>query len=286
MSKFVAPMIGRAGLGNELFPVLRAADIAVKESRVLLWPTWFQLKIGPVLRRERDKRMYWTIFRAPGFVSAVRLVWARFRGVTHALGTADDTYVTVRGMQNYFEGVGMAGPDFREMLLNQARRGVVSPQETRPYLALHVRLGDFSRVGASESEVSKNNTSSPIAWFVARVEAAREAHPDVRIFVCSDGEDAELEPLLREEGVFRSAGRNALDDLVFLSRAAGIIGSRSTFSAWGAFLGEVPMVVQTGGDAYRPHAQVWEASAEQPTPEWDDEVRHRCAAAQRDQDAG
>lgn len=279
MRKFVAPLIGRAGLGNELFPVLRAFDISVKESRVLLWPTWLQLKIGPILRRERDKRMYWILFRPPAPPSVVRLIWARVRGVPHSGPDASRSYVTVQGMENYFQGVGITGPEFRDLLMSRARRGVVSPPLTEPYIAFHVRLGDFSRVGASESGVSKNNTSSPISWFVARARAARDAHPGIRMYVCSDGDDAELAPLLSEDGVLRSTGRNALDDMIFMSRAAGIIGSRSTFSAWGAFLGDVPMVVQMGGDVYRPHARVWEALADQSTTDWDDEVRLRCVKA-------
>jgi hypothetical protein len=276
---FVAPLIGRAGLGNELFPLLRAADIAARESRVVLWPTWFQLKIGPILRRERDKRMYWILFRTPGLSSVLRLTWAKAHGVPYDGSSSSHPYVTVRGMEKYFDGVSISGPEFRDLLLAHARRGVVSPPLQEPYIAFHVRLGDFSRVGASESGVSKNNTSSPIEWFVARARAARDAHPGIRMFVCSDGDDIELAPLLREPGVFRSTGRNALDDMVFMSHAAGIVGSRSTFSAWGAFLGDVPMVVQTGGDAYRPHARVWEASADEAASDWDDEVRHRCMKA-------
>lgn len=276
MTKFVAPLIGRAGLGNELFPVLRAADIAAKESRVLLWPTWFQIKIGPILRRERDKRMYWILFRTPSLSSLLRLVWAKARGVPHDGASSGHRYVTVRGMENYFDGVTISGPEFRDLLVARARRGVVSSPTGEPYIAFHVRLGDFSRAGASESGVSKNNTSSPIEWFVARAKAARDAHPGVRVFVCSDGDDAELAPLLGEQGVVRSTGRNALDDMVFMSHAAGIVGSRSTFSAWGAFLGDVPMVVQTGGNAYRPHGRVWEVSAYEATTDWDDQVRRRC----------
>ncbi|BAJ75221.1 dihydroorotase [Microbacterium testaceum StLB037] len=276
MSKFVAPLIGRAGLGNELFPVLRAADIAAKESRVVLWPAWFQLKIGPILRRERDKRMYWTLFRTPDLISLLRLIWAKARGVPHDGASSNHRYVTVQGMKGYFDGVNISGPEFRDLLLARARRGVLSSPPREPYIAFHVRLGDFSRVGASESGVSKNNTSSPIEWFVARARAARDAHPGVRLFVCSDGDDAELAPLLDEHGVYRSTGRNALDDMVFMSHSVGIVGSRSTFSAWGAFLGDVPMVVQTGGDAYRPHARVWEASADEATTDWDDQVRRRC----------
>jgi hypothetical protein len=70
------------------------------------------------------------------------------------------------------------------------------------------------------------------------------------VVVCSDGTDDELQPLLALPGVVRSRSANALDDLRVLSRASLIVGSRSTFSAWGAFLGDVPLYVARGANHY------------------------------------
>ena len=58
----------------------------------------------------------------------------------------------------------------------------------------------------------------------------------------SDGSDVELAPLLTMPGVVRSYYGNALADIVAISKCRLLIGSDSTFSGWGAFLGNVPCV--------------------------------------------
>ena len=269
MKKYVVPIIGRAGLGNELFPVLRAASISKQEARSLLWPTWFQLRIGPLLRGEADKRFYWRLFRTPGLSTVFRRTRAKIYTRGAHRPHRGSQYVTTEGMQGYFSDSALSGPEFRELLVGQARSGVISASVLRPYIALHVRLGDFARGSDTAAALSRNNTSSPMIWFVARLHAARSARPDLEFYVCSDGSDDELADILVLPGVSRGPGRNALDDLVFMSHAVGIIGSRSTFSAWGAFLGAVPLLVQSGGNAYAPHEEVWEVDAEENAAAWD-----------------
>ena len=60
----------------------------------------------------------------------------------------------------------------------------------------------------------------------------------VKVF--SDGADDELADLLVIPGVERADYGNALADMVAISRCRCLIGSDSTFSGWGAFLGDVP----------------------------------------------
>src|SRR5215213_2469134 len=64
--RFSYAKLGRAGLGNELFPYLRSLDTAEIEGARLVPPRWFKLRIGPLLRQERDRRHYWLLFRQPG----------------------------------------------------------------------------------------------------------------------------------------------------------------------------------------------------------------------------
>ena len=274
MKRYVVPILGRAGLGNELFPILRAVDVAHREARSVIWPTWIQFKVGPFLRRERDKRMYWLLFRGPGLVGSLRRLRVRAMRNSLSANSPAQKYATTQGMAGYFDGVKISGNDFRDILRAHARKGAVSERLPHPYVAMHVRLGDFSR-GESSVSVMNNNTSSPIEWFVTQANSVRQRHPKLRVYVCSDGSDDELRSLLEVNGVRRSSARNALDDLFFLSHANGIVGSRSTFSAWGAFLGGVPLLVQPGGNAYRPHAQVWEVSPGGFPSAWHDEVENR-----------
>ena len=61
-------------------------------------------------------------------------------------------------------------------------------------------------------------------------------------FLFSDGSDEELEELLQLPKVSRLFTGSALGDILALSKCNAIIGSDSTFSGWGAFLGQVPVV--------------------------------------------
>lgn len=267
MTTLVLPRLGRAGLGNELFPALRAAEIAADVDGTLVPPRWFQLRVGPTLRGERDKRQYWRLFRAPTFEQRLlrrRAEAAQRRGP----GAGRPEVRVVAGMRDHYEPFSRSGEWHRECLLRWARPGVVGPVRRDPYLSVHVRLGDFRRPEEGASSVSTNNTSTPVGWYVRTLGTLRSAGVDLPVLVSSDGEDSELDDLLRMPGVARSGARNALDEIVLLSRSEGILGSRSTFTSWGAFLGEAPLLVAPGGNAYRPHDHVWESVAEDVPHGW------------------
>ena len=52
-----------AGLGNLLFPWARSMVLARSAGLIPIFPTWPQLKLGPIFRRERDARTYQDLFR-------------------------------------------------------------------------------------------------------------------------------------------------------------------------------------------------------------------------------
>ena len=51
------------GLGNSFFTYFHAAALAEASGATLLAPAWFSLKLGPLLRGEASKRLYWRMFR-------------------------------------------------------------------------------------------------------------------------------------------------------------------------------------------------------------------------------
>src|SRR5215218_4409965 len=69
--RFSYAKLGRAGLGNELFPYLRSLDAAEIEGARLVPPRWFKLRIGPWLRQEHDRRRYWLLFRRPALADRI-----------------------------------------------------------------------------------------------------------------------------------------------------------------------------------------------------------------------
>ena len=46
------------GFGNLLFPITRALQAAKIKEEVFVRPTMLNLKIGPLIRREKDLRLY------------------------------------------------------------------------------------------------------------------------------------------------------------------------------------------------------------------------------------
>lgn len=59
---FAIPVLGRYGLTHGLLAWARASVWCEQNGAVMLAPFWLKLRIGPYLRRERDKRNYFMLF--------------------------------------------------------------------------------------------------------------------------------------------------------------------------------------------------------------------------------
>lgn len=249
--------LGGPGLGNLLFPWARAQVLAQRHGGRLLRPLWRQCKLGPLLRRERDLRWYWTLFDAdPQDCGALASCLARRRGP--ALAEADAAkarpgdVVTVSGMDGLFEP--LAG---HNLLVAAKLHAILKPRVAeaaralapRSYIGLHVRLGDFAAPALAGGPAPREtNTRISLAWYQAMVEAARTAlgDPTYPALVFSDGHDAELEPLLRMPAVRRHAAGNAASDILLLGQSRCMIASASTFSMWASYLGQPATVWYPG----------------------------------------
>jgi hypothetical protein len=111
---------------------------------------------------------------------------------------------------------------------------------------MHVRLGDFS--GAANEGVIGMNESTSMDWFVDVAVAIVDSGLSVTVF--SDGEDSELAPLLSVPSVSRAPTGTALSEMLDMSGHAFIVGSGSTFTAWGAYLGDKPLLLFPGTNHY------------------------------------
>src|SRR5882724_5405748 len=58
-------VLPRTGLGNRLFPWARCRVFSFTNQAPMLSPRWAQLKIGPLVRGEVDRRFYFDLFK-PG----------------------------------------------------------------------------------------------------------------------------------------------------------------------------------------------------------------------------
>lgn len=258
---YALPAIGRAGLGNELFPWMRALDYSISTGAVLLPANWYQPRIGPLLRGERDSRQYWRLFKTHSAQQHLRGAWLQRRPNNPRLHRFS-------GMADFFASLQQDPREYVAFLRSEARQGVISTSASGGYLSVHIRLGDFARGSQGAHSAATDNTSVSPDWYATQIRSAMERKPGLRVVVSSDGSDDELECVLKIEGVARSTARNALDEIFVMAASKGMIGSRSSFTAWGSFLGTVPLLLAQGGNAFKPHNSVFDKGDSEAFDAW------------------
>jgi len=245
----LAVRLSGAGLGNLLVPWARSLIAARRYSLTLVTPTWPQIKIGPLLRREPDKRLYLRVFGPlPGEVHGARklITLTRAHRVPEsALATPasvpSDSVVVFGGISAHT----LLGSDrlisaaLWAMTRPALRTGV--PAKQVGAIAVHVRLGDFRPPLRGDAPAA--NTRIALSWYVEKLRQLRaELGADLPAAVFSDGRDGELQPLLRLPRCRRVSHGPAISDLLAMSRYAALIASRSSFSVMSAYVGQVPTV--------------------------------------------
>jgi hypothetical protein len=269
---YAMPVLGRFGLAHGLLAWARCRLWCEEHGARMLAPNWFTLRLGPYLRGERDKRNYWLLFHAGRAVAGPRrlmlLARARAIDVGPEWPSAPEPEARpvllrfhnalVANEVKSFDQVRGRGAWLRQELLAITRRRFHPAVARAPHLAIHVRLGDFSRPPADTPE-GATNTRLPMDWYVDRLQAVRQViGREAPAVVFSDGEDAELAALLALPGVVRAPRQASVTDLLQMGQAACVISSGSGFSLWGAFLGDAARLCHPGqlivpalGDAAR-----------------------------------
>ncbi len=255
-------VLPNAGLGNKLFPWARCRVFSLEHGIGMLAPCWTQLKVGPILRGHRDARLYHDLFKSkvPGDISAPRAWWLRLstRRVVyepldaHTLGLSPGALemVVFRGERDHFESL----TGWHAVLLQQLRAMTRerwlqrADQVGEVRVGIHVRRGDFVEAASEEDFILKGAVRTPLDWFVESIAAIRRMLGyAVPALVVSDAPDRLLADLLKEEAVTRADTGSAIGDLLVLSQAKLLLASGgSSFSAWAAFLGQMPTVSYPG----------------------------------------
>lgn len=247
--------IGGAGLGNILFTYARAVVYAQKhENTEVIWPTWLSLKIGPILRREKDKRFYNDLFKNnSGYIDGLKktkiLLTKKKIKETEAFTCSeflDDRVIEFEGFVEAFTPIMHDSKIvYDDIVKNLAKKNLKALEfDGKKAICMHVRLGDFTRVTWEEVLSGKHCSSIPIEWYVNMgKELRRIAGSNVKIYVFSDGTDEELKPLLDMENVERITFGTAIADILALSRAGVFVASGSSFSMWARYLGRMTTVM-------------------------------------------
>ncbi|MBI4954890.1 MAG: alpha-1,2-fucosyltransferase [Myxococcales bacterium] len=242
------------GLGNTLFPWARMVVTARRHDLLPIWPTWPQIKVGPLLRGERDARLYIDLFKRPGgYVGGGRKLSALLRGKS----IDEDSFlarpvrreravVVFEGMRDRFATILQEHRLVRQELLRITRARHLSGVTggVCGQIAVHVRRGDFPDPAPREPREVGSDCQLPLDWYVHVVRALRQAsgRPNAPVAVFSDGSDGDLAGLLALPATRRVSFGASVADLLAMSTAQALVASASSFSAWASYLGRCPTV--------------------------------------------
>jgi hypothetical protein len=231
------------GLGNLLFPIARALIAASKTNGQFVQPTLRQIKIGTFLRNEPDKRIYGNIIRHRNATDWRNWLDARLSPAVsenappHSIATAKT--ILYSGLGSYFHNLHGYQDIISDWIQERAiKRGVV----TEPYdLAVHIRLGDFAQNTEGSGGANLRQTKE---WYYAAVELAKEhlGNAVTPRYIFSDARDIELREYISQWNAKLDPAHNTISSIMNLSKAQMIISSRSTFSMWGAYLGNSAII--------------------------------------------
>lgn len=220
------------GLANCLFVYAKAIILAEKYNAKIISPTWFNIALGPYLRCQSDKRHYLGLFNHDSEVSGLhKLHLLLFK---HTCTNEEDLnnnggILEISGIYDFFEPLLGYSINVKTYLLKHLKRGLLNSLNNfdfRECVAVHIRLGDFPE-----------SRRIPIQWYVSMINKYGKGK---RILIFSDGRDQELIKILELPNTQRVHFGGAIQDIFAISNCQFLIGSDSSFSAWGAYLGQVP----------------------------------------------
>lgn len=225
----------------------------------MLAPQWTQPKLGPLLRREKDKRFYMGLFKNDGYIngplrwfllaSAARISEANISKDNEALDLKKKNSIVVfDGLGRYFTD--LAGQEdflhqrLKEILSDNCREHLADALADA-YVAVHIRRGDKPALPVG-TEPPKNTMHWSISteWYVRTIRQVREAVGDeMPVIIFTDAAVPEIKPVLELPNVRLAEANSAIVDILLMAKARVLITSgSSTFSMWASFLGRMPSI--------------------------------------------
>ena len=251
----------RAGLGNQLFPLMKAYTFGQLNDLPVIVQNYNQFKIGPYLRGERSKRRYVDYFKFEKKLLSRLIASIREKKFERLPRENEPIVEKLRSIpaekvfefgaiphwSNFFEGLS----EHRDLVLNLFEQ-IVKPAIMarvdaldRPVIGVHIRMGDFRKLNPGEDFSKVGAVRTPEKYFIDMITNIRAAKGScLPVSVFTDGHRHEFSELFSLPGISMVEGNPDLVDLILLSRSSVIVGSAgSTFSYWAAFLSQSPFIM-------------------------------------------
>ena len=260
MKSIVVCKLPNAGLGNQLFPLMKAHVFAHINGLPIVVTNYRQIKIGPWLRNEKHKRYYRGdfIFEKNRIMAlfAKRKIRKKLIGVLESEPpikkierdkTSSYIFTAIPHWDNLFAGLRENRELTIQLFWKLLRPEIKEKLATlsNPCIGIHVRMGDFRKLKENEDFRMVGAVRTPESYFIDMIEKIRGIHGStLPVSVFTDGYKKELNQLFSLENIQIVEGNNDLVDLLLLSRSKIIVTSAgSTFSYWSGFLSNAIVIM-------------------------------------------
>jgi len=240
----------RAGLANLLYIWAKAYIFSSKTGQRLYVNGFNQVKLGPILRRERTKRNYRGFFKyKTNYVIVFLFKLFKSKKIFYELDInfshkcdLRDSLVVYNQIPRVSEGDIFQGlyefrkeirSEFFKMLSSDILEKIKTLQ--KPVISVHVRRGDFKQRGWTKTN----------SYYIRKIVEVREHFGyECKVLVFCDGFEYEIKEILELNNVELIQNKDDILDMIQISMSEYIITTPlSSFSMWAVFLSnEKPFV--------------------------------------------
>ncbi len=259
------------GFASRLFPWARCRVFARDHGVPTIAPMWFRPGFGKLLRGGIELDSFWQIFYSGLFRSHPNEIptWAGFlltlrcqKISDRALDSANcqqdvaelkerrDVLLVFSGDEEYFAPLIGHSEYIHAELKRVARPRFLKQVDDLGELpiVLNIRFGtDFPDPVIVDGQLKRGH-KTPLPWFIESLRHIRAAAGyDVPAMIVSDAPTQALNALFELPNVRLLRPTSPMSDLLAVARAKVLLASgSSTFSAWGAWLGQMPAISHPG----------------------------------------
>lgn len=264
---YVVCKLSKAGLGNQLFPLLHAMVFAKINNLPIVITGYNHVKIGPYLRKEKSKRNYTGYFNFQKniffeFIDRFKLflISSNYQKINEPIievlpaNDLDKKIFIFQAMPTYHDYFGklmqyrlLVKEIFSLILKDNIKKRIAT--HPNPLVGVHIRMGDFRQLNATEV-FKGGHVRAPEDYYINIIEGIRQINGNnLAVSIFTDGYLHEFKKINQLPAIsFVETGLDIVD-LILLSKSKLIVMSPgSTFSAWAAFLSDSPVIKFTDKD--------------------------------------
>jgi hypothetical protein len=252
----------KAGLGNQLFPLMHALVFAKLNRLPVIVTGYHSIKLGPWIRGEKRKRNYhgyFTFEKSRIGEWRDRIQVKRLRKTNETVVEPEVTPLPDTELQDklflfsetgdyhdYFRRLKAHRQEVIDLLYSVIHPSIIHElnEKETPVISAHIRMGDFRPLQEAETYQS-GHVRPPQSLFVELINQIRKINgKDLAVSVFTDGYRSELGEIFRLKNTSIVETKSDLVDLLLLSKSSLIIPTHgSTFSTWAVFLSESIVVL-------------------------------------------